>query len=60
MAIKLKLRSPDGKYVKGDVKHLEKALTKFGSNVIKEGRKILNQKRKEHRRILYLMIIITK
>ena len=46
MAIKLKLRSPDGKYVRGDVKHLEKALTKFGSNVIKEGRKILNQKKK--------------
>jgi len=46
MAIKLKLRSPDGKFVKGDVKHLEKALTKFGSNVIKEGRKILNQKNK--------------
>ena len=46
MAIKLKLRSPDGKYVKGDVKHLEKALTRFGSNVIKEGRKILNQKKK--------------
>lgn len=46
MAIKLKLRSPDGKYVRGDVKHLEKALTRFGSNVIKEGRKILNQKKK--------------
>jgi len=46
MAVKLKLRSPDGKYVKGDVKHLEKALTKFGSNVIKEGRKILNRKKK--------------
>ena len=46
MAVRLKLRGPDGKYVKGDVKHLEKALTKFGSNVIKEGRKILNQKKK--------------
>ena len=46
MAVRLKLRGPDGKYVKGDVKHLEKALTRFGSNVIKEGRKILNQKKK--------------
>ena len=40
MGVKLKLRSPDGKYVKGDVKHLEKALTKFGSNVIQKGRRI--------------------
>ena len=46
MAVRLKLRSPDGKYVRGEVKHLEKALTKFGSNVIKEGRRILNQKKK--------------
>jgi|TARA_R110002167_G_scaffold119381_1_gene296624 hypothetical protein len=46
MAIKLKLRGPDGKYVKGNVKHLEKSLTKFGSKVIKEGRRILNQKKK--------------
>ena len=46
MAVKLKLRGLDGKYVKGNVKHLEKALTKFGSKVIKEGRAILNQKKK--------------
>jgi len=46
MGVKLKLRSPDGKYVKGDVKHLEKALTKFGSNVIQKGRRILDQKKK--------------
>jgi len=46
MAVKLKLRGLDGKFVKGNVKHLEKALTKFGSKVIKEGRAILNQKKK--------------
>ena len=46
MAVRLKLRGPDGKYVKGDVKNLEKALTKFGSNVIQQGRRILNQKKK--------------
>ena len=46
MGVKLKLRSPDGKYVKGEVKHLEKALTKFGSNVIQKGRRILDQKKK--------------
>jgi hypothetical protein len=46
MAVKLKLRGLDGKYVKGNVKHLEKAITKFGSKVIKEGRAILNQKKK--------------
>ena len=46
MAVKLKLRGLDGKYVKGNVNHLEKAITKFGSKVIKEGRAILNQKKK--------------
>jgi len=42
MAIKLKLRGPDGRYVKGDVKHLEGSMTAFGSKVIKQGRAILN------------------
>jgi len=46
MAIKLKLRGVDGKFVKGEVKHLEKAITRFGSNVIKDGRKILHSKKK--------------
>ena len=46
MAIKLKLRGLDGKFVKGEVKHLEKAITRFGSNVIKDGRKILHNKKK--------------
>ena len=46
MAIKLKLRGVDGKFVKGEVKHLEKAITRFGSNVIKDGRKILHNKKK--------------
>lgn len=46
MAIQLKLRGPDGKFVKGDVKHLEKAITKFGSNLIKDGRKILHKSKK--------------
>lgn len=46
MAVKLKLRGLDGKYIKGNVKNLEKAITKFGSKVIKDGRRILNQKKK--------------
>ena len=43
MAVVFRLRGPDGKFVKGDAKNLEKAMTSFGSEVIKEGRKILNQ-----------------
>ena len=46
MAVVFRLRSPDGKYVKGEAKNLEKAMTSFGSKVIKEGRAILNQKKK--------------
>ena len=46
MAVVFRLRRPDGKYVKGEAKNLEKAMTSFGSKVIKEGRAILNQKKK--------------
>ena len=46
MAVVFRLRGPDGKFVKGKAKNLEKAMTKFGSNVIKGGRAILNQKGK--------------
>jgi hypothetical protein len=46
MAVVFRLRGPDGKFVKGDAKNLEKAMTTFGSNVVKEGRAILNQKGK--------------
>jgi len=46
MAVVFRLRGPDGKFVKGDAKNLEKAMTSFGSKVIKEGRAILNQKGK--------------
>ena len=46
MAVVFRLRGPDGKFVKGDAKNLEKAMTSFGSKVIKEGRAILNQKKK--------------
>ena len=56
MAVVFRLRGTDGKFVKGDAKNLEKAMTTFGSNVVKEGRAILNQKgKKEHRIILYLI-----
>ena len=46
MAVVFRLRGPDGKFVKGEAKNLEKAMTSFGSKVIKEGRAILNQKGK--------------
>ena len=46
MAVVFRLRGTDGKFVKGEAKNLEKAMTKFGSNVVKEGRDILNQKKK--------------
>ena len=46
MAVVFRLRGPDGKFVKGDAKNLEKAMTSFGSNVVKGGRAILNQKGK--------------
>ena len=46
MAVVFRLRGPDGKFVKGEDKNLEKAMTSFGSKVIKEGRAILNQKGK--------------
>ena len=48
MAVVFRLRGPDGKFVKGDAKNLEKAMTTFGSNVVKEGRAILNQKGKKN------------
>ena len=46
MAVVFRLRGTDGKFIKGKAKNLEKAMTKFGSNVVKEGRAILNQKGK--------------
>ena len=46
MAVVFRLRGTDGKFVKGKAKNLEKAMTSFGSNVVKGGRKILNQKKK--------------
>ena len=46
MAVVFRLRGPDGKYVKGEAKNVENAMANFGSNVIKQGRAILNQKGK--------------
>ena len=46
MAVVFRLRGTDGKFIKGNAKNLEKAMTSFGSNVVKGGRKILNQKKK--------------
>ena len=46
MAVVFRLRGPDGKFVKGNAKNLEKAMTSFGSKVVKGGRAILNQKKK--------------
>lgn len=46
MAVVFRLRGTDGKFVKGKAKNIEKAMAKFGSNVIKQGRAILNQKGK--------------
>ena len=46
MAVVFRLRGTDGKFVKGEAKNLEKAMTSFGSKVIKDGRAILNQKGK--------------
>ena len=46
MAVVFRLRGTDGKFVKGKTKNIEKAMAKFGSNVIKQGRAILNQKGK--------------
>ena len=46
MAVVFRLRGTDGKFVKGEAKNLEKAMTSFGSNVVKGGRAILNQKKK--------------
>ncbi len=42
MAVVLRLRGVDGKFLKGDTKNLEEAMIKFGSKVIQEGRVILN------------------
>jgi len=46
MAVVFRLRGTDGKFIKGEAKNLEKAMTTFGSNVVKGGRAILNQKKK--------------
>ena len=46
MAVVFRLRGTDGKFVKGEAKNLKKAMTSFGSKVIKDGRAILNQKGK--------------
>ena len=53
MALKLILRNPDGTFTRGSLKNAEKQFTKFGSNVIKEGRKILNQKKKRNKGTLF-------
>jgi hypothetical protein len=46
MAVVFRLRGSDGKFVKGEAKNIEKAMSKFGSKVIKGGRAILNKKGK--------------
>lgn len=53
MAIKLILRNPDGTFTKGTLKNAEKQFTKFGSNVIKGGRKILNERKKRNKGTLF-------
>ena len=53
MAIKLILRNPDGTFTKGSLKNAEKQFTKFGSNVIKGGRKILNERKKRNKGTLF-------
>ena len=53
MAIRLQLRNPDGTFATGNLKNTEKIFTKFGSNVIKGGRKILNQKKKRAKGTLF-------
>ena len=53
MAIRLTLRNPDGTFTKGSLKNAEKQFTKFGSNVIEGGRKILNQKKKRNKGTLF-------
>lgn len=53
MAVLLRLRGTDGKYVKGKANNLEKSMTKFASNVIKEGRAILNKEKKRTTNTLF-------
>ena len=53
MAIRLILRNPDGTFAKGNLMNTEKIFEKFGSNVIKGGRKILNQKKKRAKGTLF-------
>ena len=53
MAIRLILRNPDGTFTRGSLKNAENQFTKFGSNVIKGGRKILNQKKKRAKGTLF-------
>jgi len=53
MATRLYLRTPDGKFVTGDVKEAEEAFKKFGSNVVQGGRAILNEKQKRTKGVLF-------
>lgn len=53
MAIRLILRNPDGTFTRGSLKNAENQFTKFGSNVIKGGRKILNERKKRNKGTLF-------
>tara|TARA_R100000655_G_scaffold55966_1_gene94101 strand:+ start:1339 stop:1932 length:594 start_codon:yes stop_codon:yes gene_type:complete len=53
MAIRLQIRNPDGTFARGNLMNTENVFTKFGSNVIKGGRKILNQKKKRAKGTLF-------
>lgn len=46
MAVTLRLRGVDGKFIKGNTENLQGAMIKFASKVIGEGREILDQKEK--------------
>ena len=43
MAVTLRLRGVDGKFIKGNTENLQTAMIKFASKVIEEGRVILNK-----------------
>ena len=55
--VKRGIRNPDGTFAKGSLQNAEKQFTRFGSNVIKGGRRILNErkKRKHKKRMLILL-----
>lgn len=53
MAIRLILRNPDGTFAKGSLHNAEKQFTRFGSNVIKGGRRILNERKKRNKGALF-------